>query len=346
MEPLKIGIVGLGWVADVHIHAFNQIKGCQVVAVYSKNPLEEAELEQVYGYPIKIYRDYQTMLAEADLDVIDICTPNHQHYQQALQAIHAKKHLILEKPICLTYSEMKTLKQAVEEAGIQVCVGFECRFTDHFTMVRAILDQGLIGELHYAEVDYYHGVGPWIPQYHWNIKKECGGSSLLTAGCHAIDALLFFVDDGVDFVQSQTTHSHSPNFESYEYPTTSLTTLRFSDTPLLAKVTSCIDCLQPYYFHLHLVGSEGTILDNKFYSAKLPGMHKHKWSTLETSFIDSKTASNHPYKNQFRAFFESLQRNEAMPLTDFHTAFESHRVVFAADLSAEENRRVNLSEFD
>ena len=56
---------------------------------------------------------------------------------------------------------------------------------------KKIIDNGLLGELHYAEVDYYHGIGPWYGQYEWNIKKGFGGSTLLTAGCHALDALLF-----------------------------------------------------------------------------------------------------------------------------------------------------------
>ena len=65
-------------------------------------------------------------------------------------------------------------------------------------MIRSVIDNGLLGELHYAEVDYYHGIGPWYGQYEWNIKKNFGGSTLLTAGCHALDALLFFMDGNVE----------------------------------------------------------------------------------------------------------------------------------------------------
>ena len=114
----------------------------------------------------------------------------------------------------------------------------------------------------------------------------------------------------------------------------------------MAKVTSCVDCLQPYYFHIHLVGSDGSLLDNRIYSDKLKGMNKDKWSTLETSLIDSGDVSDHPYEPQFQAFVDSLKQGQAMPLTDFDTAFETHRVVFAADLSAEEGRTVKLSELD
>ena len=60
-------------------------------------------------------------------------------------------------------------------------------------MIRSIIDQDLLGHLHYGEVDYYHGIGPWYGQYDWNIKKDFGGSSLLTAGCHTYLMLCYFL---------------------------------------------------------------------------------------------------------------------------------------------------------
>ena len=212
-------------------------------------------------------------------------------------------------------------------------------------MIRSVIDNGLLGELHYAEVDYYHGIGPWYGQYEWNIKKDFGGSTLLTAGCHALDALLFFMDGTVEEVTSYHTQSAGAAFQPYEYKTTSVSLLKFEGGQKLGKVTSCVDCLQPYYFHIHLVGSEGSLLDNRIYSAKIKGMDKGRWSTLETSLIDSGDVSDHPYEPQFQAFIDSIGRNEPMPLTDFDTAFETHRVVFAADRSAEAGgQTVKLSE--
>ena len=110
-------------------------------------------------------------------------------------------------------------------------------------------------------------------------------------------------------------------------------------------MASVVDCLQPYYYHVHLVGSEGSLLDNRIYSEKLKGLSK-KWSTLETALIDSGDVADHPYVPQFQAFADSLKNDEPMPLTDFDTAYESHRAVFAADRSAAEGRPVKLSEFD
>ena len=342
MSELGVGIVGLGWVAGAHIEAFKDVQGAAVRAICSRREHDPAELEATYGTPIKAYTDYDAMLADPDVDVVDVCTPHPLHPQQCIAAARAKKHLLIEKPISIDYGELVAVRDAIRQAGVQAGVCFECRFSAQFSLIRSVLDQGLLGSIHYAEVDYYHGIGPWYGQYEWNIKKDMGGSSLLTAGCHALDAMLFLMDGEVEEVTSYQTKSKNEVFTPYEYDTTSTTLLKFKDGRL-GKVASVIDCLQPYYFHVHLVGSEGSLLDNCFYSQKLPGLSK-KWSTLETALVDSGDVSDHPYVPQFQELADSLHRGQPMSRTDFDTAFESHRVVFAADRSAAEGRPVKMSE--
>jgi predicted dehydrogenase len=206
-----------------------------------------------------------------------------------------------------------------------------------------VVNEGLLGDLHYGEVDYYHGIGPWYGQFAWNVKRNYGGSSLLTAGCHALDALLMLMKAPVEEVVSHSVKSKSKIFKPYEYDTTSVTLLKFKGGKI-GKVASVTDCLQPYYFHTHLVGSEGSMLDNKIYSHKLKGMNKGAWSTLSTALVDSGDVKDHPYLPQFQAFVDCTAKGKPMPLTDFDTALETHRVVYAADLSAKLGRPVKMSE--
>jgi hypothetical protein len=93
--------------------------------------------------------------------------------------------------------------------------------------------------------------------------------------------------------------------------------------------------LQPYYFHVHLVGSEGSLLDNKFYSTAFGALDKSKWSDLSMKLLDSGDVSDHPYQTQFEAFFTALDAGHEMPLTSLAQALRTHEVIFAADNSAE-----------
>jgi len=142
-------------------------------------------------------------------------------------------------------------------------------------------------------------------------------------------------------VTSYDTKSQSPIFEPYEYTTTSVTILKFKKGAV-GKCAAVVDCLQPYYFHTHLVGSEGSLLDNKFHSAKLEGLNKNKWSELSLKLCDSGDVTDHPYENQFAAFFEALEAGREMPLTSLAEAARTHEVIFAADRSAELGRPVRI----
>jgi len=146
----------------------------------------------------------------------------------------------------------------------------------------------------------------------------------------------------VESVTSLATKSASEVFAPYEYDTSSVTLLHFKGGAV-GKSAAIVDCLQPYYFHTHLVGSEGSLLDNRFHSQKLH-TDRHAWSTLAMKLLDSGDVSDHPYQAQFQAFFDALDAGVEMPLTSFPEAAKTFDVIFAADQSAAEGGRpVRLS---
>jgi len=342
MKKFNVGIIGYGWAATAHIPAINATTLGQVTAVCSTRPLDSAELSTQYGSGIAVYNDLDEMLANPGIHAVSICSYPAQHTVQTVKAARAGKHLILEKPLSLSVQDLRTMQKAVKQARVKTCVCFEVRYSSQFITTKAVIDSGVLGKIHYGEVDYYHGIGPWYGQFRWNVKKSAGGSSLLSAGCHALDALLLCMGGEVESVSSYATHSANADLKKYEYPSTSVTILKFKDGRV-GKVTSCIDCLQPYYFHTHLVGSEGSLLDNKFHSTKL-GVNKLKWSELSMKLTDSGDVSDHPYQTQFEAFFNALAAGKDMPLTSLADAAKTHEVIFAADKSVQLGRAVKISE--
>jgi len=343
MKKYNVAIIGYGWVSTAHIQAINATASAQVTAIYSSRPQDSATLSARHGGEITAYTDLDALLRRSDIHAVSICSYPHQHAAHAVAAARAGKHLILEKPISLTLEDANAVGAAIVSAGVEACVCFECRFSSQLIATKAVIDAGLLGTLHYGEVDYYHGIGPWYGQFRWNTTRRDGGSSLLSAGCHAMDGLLLCMGGEVESVTGLATRSANTTFAKYEYPTTSVTLVKFRDGRI-GKVASSIDCLQPYYFHTHLVGSEGSLLDNKFHSTRLGGLNKNAWSTLSMKPLDSGDVSDHPYQTQFEAFFSALDRGEEMPLTNFREAMCSHRAVLAADRSAELGREIRLEE--
>src|SRR5438552_4758790 len=339
MKKYNVGIVGYGWAASAHIPAINAMPQAQVTAVCSSRKLDSTELSAKHGGTITVYNNLNDLLANPEIDVVSICSCPPDHAKQVIAAAKARKHLIIEKPLCLSLRDLRAIQRAVAQAEVKTCVCFELRFSNQFLTTRSVLDAGLLGKIHYAEVDYFHGIGPWYGQFRWNVRKDSGGSSLLSAGCHALDILLLCMGGAVESVSTYAAGSANKDFSRYEYPSTSVTILKFKDGRI-GKVASSIDCLQPYYFHTHLIGSEGSLLDNKFHSAKLAGLNKNKWSELSLKLCDSGDVTDHPYETQFAAFFDALEAGCEMPLTSFADAARTHEVLFAADGSAARGRPV------
>ncbi len=333
MKKYNVGIIGYSWAAGAHIESINKTEWAQVTAVCSSRKLNPSELSAKYGSDIKCYTDLREMLADKSIHVVSVTSYPNEHAKQAILAAGAGKHLIIEKPVALSWEECLKVDEAVKKAGVKTCVCFECRYSSQFITTKALIDSGMLGEIHYGEIDYYHGIGPWYGQFRWNVKKDSAGSSLLSAGCHALDALLFCMGNDVQEVTSMATFSKNSDFKKYEYPTSSVTLLRYNDGRI-GKVASVIDCLQPYYFHVHLVGSEGSLLDNKFYSTKMGGLNRGKWSELSMKMLDSGDVSDHPYQTQFEAFFSALDKGKDMPYTSLSDALHAHEIIFRADKDA------------
>ena len=338
----KVGVIGYGWAATAHIDAINGTTQGNVTAVYSSRELDPAALKAAHGSDISPYQSLDDLLADPNVDTVSITSYPNQHKDQAVAAARAGKNLIIEKPLALTLEDCYAIKHAVDEAGVKACVCFEVRFISQFQTIRSIIDEGLLGDIHYGEIDYYHGIGPWYGQYRWNTTRENGGTSLLSAGCHALDALLHCMGDEVTSVSAMNAQSSHEIFAKYEYPTTTVTLVKFASGGV-GKVASVIDCFQPYYFHTHLVGSEGSMLDDKIYSNKLH-LRDKKWAQLPMALADSGDVADHPYQAQFQAFFDAVDKDKDMPLTSLGQAIKSFEVIFAADLSAEEGRPVTLEE--
>jgi len=340
VAELKVGIVGLGWAASGHIPAFVGNPHCEVAAVCSSKTLEQAQ--EMVGGEVALYDDYDEFLRHPDLDIVDICTPHPMHAEEAIKGAEAGKHLMMEKPLAVTYDRLLAMRDAIQKAGVKSTVYFEMRFIPHFQLIRSILDQGLLGDLHHLEVDYYHGIGPWYGQYEWNVKKDMGGSALITAGCHSLDLLVEFADREVEEVFAWSTKSTKDFAQAYEYDTTSVAIMKFADGTV-GKCTSCIDCRQPYVFNIHLIGSEGTLWNDRMWSTKLEGLTADEWVHTPTAQAESGDVMEHPYPPLVDDFMERILADQDSSI-NFEEAFITHRVMFAIEKSLEEGRSVKLSE--
>ena len=139
MKKYNVGIIGYGWVATAHIPAINATTRGQVTAIYSSRQQDSGELSAKYGGPISVYNDLDEMLANPDIHVVSLCGFPTQHLEQTTRAAKAGKHLIIEKPLCLSLKELRAMQKAVKQAKVKTCVCFECRYSSQFLGTKAHL---------------------------------------------------------------------------------------------------------------------------------------------------------------------------------------------------------------
>jgi len=345
MGEIKVGVVGLGWAASGHLPAFAANPNCVVDALCSSKDLSAEEIcAMTGGHEATLYHDYDEFLQHPGLDVVDICSPHPIHAPQAIKGAQAGKHLMIEKPLAVTWEDLLAMKQAIEAAGVLSTVYFELRFIPHFQLIESVLGMGLLGDVHFFEIDYYHGIGPWYGQFEWNIKKEMGGSSLITAGVHALDAIMAFANREVDEVSAYSVKSSAEWAQPYEYDTTSVAILKFADGAV-GKITSSIDCRQPYVFNIHLVGSEGTLWNDEMWSTQIDGLRPDEWVKTPTAQAESGDVLDHPYPPQIDDFMDCIATGRDSKI-NFAEAFKTHRVMFAIEKALAEGRPVKLSEME
>jgi predicted dehydrogenase len=339
MSTLGVGIVGTGWVSGEHIRAFTQNPHTEVVALCGRAEDRVKAKAAECGVDCAIHTDYAKMLAQDGIDIVCIATPPNLHRENAVAAAQVGKHILLEKAMANTVDDIRAIRDAVDQAGVKSVVSFVLRWNPLFEIIKKQLAEGTVGKLFYGEVDYFHGIGPWYGQYKWNVKKEMGGSSLLSAGCHALDALRWFMGGEVAEVFQYATSGKGADFAAYEYDPTTVTILKFADGRI-GKVASCIECIQPYVFNINLIGTEGTIRNNQIHSrTAFPG--QTSWAEVPTILPDSGDVTHHPFQGEADHLVECIQNN-----TESHVnvadAYKTHEIVLAADQSGQAGKPVTL----
>jgi predicted dehydrogenase len=337
---VKLGaaVFGTGDVSGEHIRAFQENPHIEVRAILSRDRAKAEAKALRYGLThCRAYTDLDELLKSDDIHVVSICTPHHLHVAQGVACAQAGKHIVVEKPVALDLDSLRLLDATVREHKVRSIAGFVLRWNPLFETIRALLADGMLGDLFYGEVDYLHGITQSYRLYPWLRKREFGGTALLTAGCHAVDALRwFFAKEAVELFSYANASKGNPL--DYEYEPNSVTLIRFVDGSM-GKVATSIEYVAPYTFPIVLMGNAGTIRDNRLFTKRWPG--QTGWTGIATVLPDSGAVSHHPFTPQIAHFIDCVLRG-----TESHCniadAVKTHEICIAAEISKNERRPVAL----
>jgi predicted dehydrogenase len=187
IEELKAAVVGTGFIGAVHVDAVRRL-GVEVLGVVGSTP-ERARAKEL----APVYESYEELLADEQVDVVHITTPNHLHFPQVRDALAAGKHVVCEKPLVRTAAESSELVALAERSGLVHCVNFHNRFYPLVQEMRERVRAGEVGEVWNAHGGYLQD---WLARptdWNWRLEPEKAGElrTLGDIGTHWLDTAQF-----------------------------------------------------------------------------------------------------------------------------------------------------------
>jgi len=144
-KTLRVGVLGAGrWAQGAHIPGWKRDPRVQVVAVCDPQMKLAEEAGRAFKIPT-VTENYRELLGRGDIDVIDVCTTSKTHFDLAIQALQAGKHVLCEKPVGHDYKQTLQARDLARSKGLKTKVGFTFRYSPAMMYMKELIDNGYVG---------------------------------------------------------------------------------------------------------------------------------------------------------------------------------------------------------
>lgn len=302
LNKVKLGIIGLGFIGQLHLKHGLKLANATVEAVADTSP-KALQRARELGVK-KVFVDYADMLADSQVDAVLISLPTHLHLKCARQAAEAKKDIFLEKPIAITVEEAKEVIEVAERNSVRLMLGYPLRFNKKFLKVKEDMENGLLGDVENAHATYISS-GPFfhradghapVPVPDWWFNTELtGGGVLMDLGCHMINLLRWLFGEVVD-IKSQFGYRFNMHFED-----SAMCLARFASGNVAAINVGWFS--QEYLFKVDLLGSVKHV--------SVEHMPPRTMSNLYQMLTRGMTSFTQPHFDELHYFVDCLSKDMA-----------------------------------
>jgi predicted dehydrogenase len=330
---IKVGLIGCGGIADPHIKGYLRISDqAQVVAVadvVEENAQRRAQ--QVGG--AQIFHDYNDMLT-TDIDAVDICLPHHLHKDAIVAAANAGKHILCEKPLCLTTQEANAVQQAVTANGVTLMCAHNQLFLPAVTHAKRLIQDGTLGKVYEIRTtdSFYHNFDPTTMGWRAH-RSMIGGGELIDTGYHPTYLALYLANSEPVEVTAMLS-KHRLAFMDGEDSAQVL--VRFADGAVGNIVTSWAYEPTPITEKFSLVAEKGNL--HSFGSDLFYKVRGNEPSKIELPQIDTFAAEI--------ADFIACLRDKRRPINTEIEGTNVLKVILGAYTSIDEKRIVSLKDLN
>ena len=189
-DTIRVGVIGTGFGASLHLSALRECPGFSTVAIASRRLDRARAAAQDHNIPAH-FSDYREMVRHPDIDAVIVATPPHLHHPMAIAALEHDKHVLCEKPMARNLAEAKDMLRIAERTSAIAMVNNQLRFLPARARVYELIREGYIGEPHAASVVVHRSSlnDPHDRPWGWLMEAEKAGGMLGATGAHYLDAL-------------------------------------------------------------------------------------------------------------------------------------------------------------
>jgi predicted dehydrogenase len=259
-EMLKIGLLGCGGIMGAHLPGWKAVQSkakvsaaCDIIEDRAKRRSDELEQNTV------IYTDWKKMLAESDIDAVDIALPHYLHAPAIIDAAEAGKHVMTEKPLCISLEEARNIEAAIKANGVLIQCAHNQMFEPAPRLARKWVKEGKVGRVYSIRtVDCFRSGGDTgVKDWGWRGKLEtCGGGCAIDTGYHPAYMLISLANSEPKEVVSFTDNFHQKNLEGDD---SAQTMVRFENGAIGTLQTSWAHNVPNGHWQIAVIGSKGQI---------------------------------------------------------------------------------------
>ncbi|MGH2389159.1 MAG: Gfo/Idh/MocA family protein [Chloroflexota bacterium] len=191
-SSIKVGVIGAGFIGPAHIESLRRLGYVEVAALAGRDQASAEAKAALLGIP-RAYGNYLDLIADPDLEVIHICSPNREHFPAAKAALEAGKHVMCEKPLGMNSKESAELVALAEARGLVHAVTFNLRFFPLVQQARTMIERGDLGDVYLVHGGFWQDWLLFDTDYNWRVEGAAGGAlrAVGDLGSHWIDLAQF-----------------------------------------------------------------------------------------------------------------------------------------------------------
>lgn len=328
----SIGLVGLGFIGKMHLKAYQSIEHGQVTAICTRSEVDDKEMKELFHGTF--VSDYNDLLSNKEIDIIDICLPTYLHEEYIIKAARAGKHIICEKPLTLTLESARRIFKEIQENNVKLFVGHLLRFWPEYQIIKSYSESEKL-----KDIDMVHAkrLGQFPTWSDWFQYPEKSGGALFDLHIHDIDFVYYLLGE-VDSLYAVGTKNQ------YGAWTHIMTTLSFKkNRKAVVEASHQMPKSYPFTMSLRAQALQGTL---EYHVAA--GENIEHINNRQFVYFNHKTKTSidrvdgDAFQNELSYFVQCIEENQENHVIPLEDVYYTLKLLKAIEASLETGKIIRI----